>query len=75
MMFFLLHHVQRKSTLLKEYEQLGKANKFVDQRIGEKDKSLSREDKALQRFQKERQVRHYSPLPYASSSASPSFPL
>lgn len=47
----------RKSTLLKEYEQLGKANKFVDQRIGEKDKSLSREDKALQRFQKERQAR------------------
>ena len=38
-------------------EQRGKVNAFVDRRFGEDDASLSKEDKLLMRYQKERQGR------------------
>lgn len=48
--------LQRKKTLLKEYEQSGKASVFVDKRIGENDDELEEFDKAILRSQRERQV-------------------
>ncbi|CAM6128735.1 unnamed protein product [Calypogeia fissa] len=47
---------KRKKTLLQEYREQGKGNKFVDRRFGEKDDDLPEEDKAILRFQKERQA-------------------
>ena len=47
---------QRKETLLVEYKEKGKANKFVDKRIGENDPEMSLEDKMLKRFAMEKQV-------------------
>lgn len=47
---------QRKKTLLKEYEQSGKASVFLDKRIGETDDALGEFDKAILRSQRERQV-------------------
>lgn len=47
---------QRKNTLLKEYKQKDKANKFIDRRFGEYDTNMAPEDKILQRFSLERQV-------------------
>ena len=46
--------MQRKKTLLVEYRQLRKANAFVDRRFGEEDESLTAEEKAIARFQKQR---------------------
>ncbi|KAG9447738.1 hypothetical protein H6P81_013866 [Aristolochia fimbriata] len=46
---------KRKKTLLKEYEQTGKSSVFVDKRIGEKNDDLEEFDKAILRFQRERQ--------------------
>ncbi|XP_012695764.2 nucleolar protein 14 [Clupea harengus] len=46
---------KRKNTLLKEYKQKGKANKFIDRRFGEYDTKMAPEDKILQRFSMERQ--------------------
>ena len=46
---------QRKESLLVEYQTSGRKNAFVDKRFGEGDATLTAEDKALQRFQKERQ--------------------
>lgn len=46
--------LQRKETLLVEYKQLRKANAFVDRRFGESDDSLTAEEKAIARFQKQR---------------------
>ena len=48
--------LQRKETLLVEYKNRGKVNKFVDRRFGENDPEMSVEDKMLQRFALERQV-------------------
>ncbi|DBA84060.1 TPA: hypothetical protein ACH3X1_006541 [Trebouxia sp. C0004] len=45
---------KRKKTLLVEYRQLRKANAFVDRRFGEEDESLTAEEKAIVRFQKQR---------------------
>ena len=45
---------KRKDTLLVEYRQLRKSNAFVDKRFGEDDASLTQEEKALMRFQKQR---------------------
>lgn len=45
---------QRKASLLVEYKALKKVNAFVDRRFGEQDDSLSAEDKALLRYQKQR---------------------
>ena len=45
---------KRKDTLLVEYRQLRKSNAFVDKRFGEDDTSLTQEEKALMRFQKQR---------------------
>lgn len=46
---------KRKNTLLKEYKQKDKANKFIDRRFGEYDTKMAPEDKILQRFSLERQ--------------------
>ncbi|XP_056146831.1 nucleolar protein 14 [Lampris incognitus] len=46
---------KRKDTLLKEYKQKDKANKFIDRRFGEYDTKMAPEDKILQRFTLERQ--------------------
>lgn len=46
---------KRKKTLLKEYEQSNKSSMFLDKRIGEKNDSLGEFDKAILRFQRERQ--------------------
>eukprot|EP00884_Botryococcus_braunii_P010637 jgi/Botrbrau1/19575/Bobra.0035s0060.1 len=45
---------RRKKTLLVEYKQLKKSNVFVDRRFGENDETMTEEDKAIARFQKER---------------------
>uniref|UniRef100_A0A1A7Z3J3 NOP14 nucleolar protein n=2 Tax=Iconisemion striatum TaxID=60296 RepID=A0A1A7Z3J3_9TELE len=49
---------KRKETLLKEYKQKNKTNKFVDRRFGEYDTKMAPEDKILQRFAIERQRVH-----------------
>lgn len=46
---------KRKETLLKEYKQKDKSNKFIDRRFGEYDTKMDPEDKILQRFAMERQ--------------------
>lgn len=45
---------QRKRSLLVEYQAAGRKNAFVDRRFGEGDQTITAEDKALHRFQKER---------------------
>ncbi|XP_003397298.2 nucleolar protein 14 homolog [Bombus terrestris] len=45
---------KRKQTLLQEYKLKNKDNLFLDKRIGEKNLSLSEDDKALARFAAER---------------------
>nr|CDJ89567.1 Nop14 protein domain containing protein [Haemonchus contortus] len=45
---------QRKKTLGVEYDRIGKANKIVDRRIGEKNKNITSEEKASLRFAAER---------------------
>ncbi|WKX99053.1 hypothetical protein Q1695_014153 [Nippostrongylus brasiliensis] len=50
-------HEQREKTLGVEYERVGKVNKIVDRRIGEKNKSITSEEKASMRFTAER-VKH-----------------
>ncbi|XP_033633176.1 nucleolar protein 14-like isoform X2 [Asterias rubens] len=49
---------KRKDTLLKEYQQRNKTNKFIDKRFGENDPTLSVEEKMMQRFAVERQRGH-----------------
>ncbi|XXG55503.1 hypothetical protein AAC387_Pa03g3161 [Persea americana] len=46
---------KRRTTLLKEYEQSGKSSVFMDKRIGEQNEALGEFDKAILRFQRERQ--------------------
>ncbi|KAF7294153.1 hypothetical protein HMN09_01143700 [Mycena chlorophos] len=46
---------QRKKTLLKEYEEKGRAGGILDRRFGENDPSMSVEDRMLERFTRERQ--------------------
>ncbi|VDP19161.1 unnamed protein product [Heligmosomoides polygyrus] len=48
---------QREQTLGVEYERVGKVNKIVDRRIGEKNKNITTEEKASLRFTAER-VKH-----------------
>ncbi|KAJ4974165.1 hypothetical protein NE237_007339 [Protea cynaroides] len=48
---------KRKGTLLKEYEQSNKSSVFVDKRIGEQNDALGEFDKAVLRFQRERQLK------------------
>lgn len=48
--------LQRNKTLLQEYKQRGKSNTFLDHRFGEKDETLTEDDRAILRFQRERQV-------------------
>ncbi|VDL68274.1 unnamed protein product [Nippostrongylus brasiliensis] len=43
-------HEQREKTLGVEYERVGKVNKIVDRRIGEKNKSITSEEKASMRW-------------------------
>lgn len=49
---------KRKFTLLQEYNLKNKSNKFTDRRIGEKNFSLSHEDKVMARFTAERVKAH-----------------
>lgn len=45
---------KRKRTLLQEYKVINKANKFTDRRIGERNPTLTEEDRALARYTAER---------------------
>ena len=45
----------RKQSLLRQYKAQGRANTFMDMRFGEGDKSLSVDQKALLRFQRQRE--------------------
>lgn len=49
---------KRKHTLLQEYNVQNKTNKFVDRRIGEKNYSMSLEEKKMARFTAERMKKH-----------------
>ncbi|XP_077354608.1 nucleolar protein 14 [Festucalex cinctus] len=49
---------KRKETLLKEYKQKNKSNKFIDRRFGEYDTKMAPEEKILQRFAMERKRAH-----------------
>ncbi|ERN17817.1 hypothetical protein AMTR_s00047p00175730 [Amborella trichopoda] len=53
---YLYNRSWRKKTLLKEYKQSGKSSIFLDKRIGERDENLGEFDKAILRFQRERQT-------------------
>ncbi|KAI5056535.1 hypothetical protein GOP47_0028353 [Adiantum capillus-veneris] len=48
---------KRKKTILQEFQSRGKANVFLDHRFGERDEGLTEEDKAILRFQRERQAK------------------
>jgi hypothetical protein len=48
--------LQRKKTILHEFQTRDKANVFLDHRFGEGDETLNEEEKAIMRFQRERQV-------------------
>jgi len=47
-------NLQRKDTLLVEYKQLRKNNAFIDHRFGEDDETMTSDERALLRFQKQR---------------------
>ncbi|XP_077399230.1 nucleolar protein 14 [Vanacampus margaritifer] len=49
---------KRKETLLKEYKQKNKSNKFIDRRFGEYDTNMEPEEKIMQRFAMERKRAH-----------------
>ncbi|KAK6921872.1 Nucleolar protein 14 [Dillenia turbinata] len=49
--------MQRKKTLLKEYQQSGKSSVFVDNRIGEENDALEEFDKAIMRSQRVRKLK------------------
>lgn len=53
---YRISNLKRKKTLLVEYKNQFKSNKFVDKRIGENDSKLSLDDKMFKRFVAERQV-------------------
>ncbi len=40
----------REQSLFQEFSQLGKSNKFVDRRIGERDQNLTTDERAARRF-------------------------
>eukprot|EP01018_Ginkgo_biloba_P000384 Gb_34026 [translate_table: standard] len=58
---------KRKKTLLQEYKQSGKANSFLDRRFGENDDTFGDADKAIIRFQHERQARLHRKSKYTLS--------
>lgn len=47
---------KRKATLLPEYRQRNKNNKFLDYRFGENDENMMEDEKEIMRFQRERQA-------------------
>ena len=47
--------LQRKKTLLKEYEEKNHAGGIIDRRVGESDPTMTPEERMLERFTKERQ--------------------
>ncbi len=53
---FINASIQRKKTLLVEYQQRNKTNQFVDRRFGEYDDELTAEEKMMRRFTLERKV-------------------
>ena len=46
---------QRKKTLLREYQEKGRAGGIVDKRFGENDPTVAPEERMLERFTRERQ--------------------
>ena len=50
-----LHIIQRKKTLLKEYQDKDRVGGILDRRFGENDPTITPEDRMLERFTKERQ--------------------
>ncbi|KAK6931368.1 Nucleolar protein 14 [Dillenia turbinata] len=50
--------MQRKKTLLKEYQQSGKSSGFVDKRMGEENDALEEFDKTIMRSQRERKSKY-----------------
>lgn len=50
--------LQRKETLLVELKKLGRGNKTVDARIGERDANMSYDEKMGKRFALERKVKN-----------------
>lgn len=50
--------LQRKRTLLLEYKHMNKSNKFIDRRIGEKDRGMTAEDRLMARFVAQRVKSH-----------------
>jgi len=46
----LVLYFQRKKTLLLEYKLKDKSNKFVDRRIGEKNRAMTADDRVIARF-------------------------
>lgn len=57
LIFKISKNLKRKKTLLVEYKNQFKSNKFTDKRIGENDTSLTLDDKMFKRFVAERQKR------------------
>jgi nucleolar protein 14 len=55
--FLIFFSLQRKRTLLKEYNSVFKRNTFLDHRIGENDPTLTNDEKLMQRLIAERTVR------------------
>lgn len=55
MILFHSTPLQRKKTLLKEFEEKGHAGGIVDRRFGENDPSMGLEERMLERFTRERQ--------------------
>ncbi|XP_041476417.1 nucleolar protein 14-like [Lytechinus variegatus] len=49
---------KRNATLLQEYKQRHKTNKFLDRRLGENDPGMSVEEKMMERFTLEKQRTH-----------------
>ena len=49
---------KRKNTLLQEYKVRDKSNKFLDRRIGEKNRAMTSEDRIMARFTAERMKMH-----------------
>ena len=57
-MFDSFFRLQRKKTLLVEYKLLNKSNKFVDRRIGERNRNMTADDRIMARFVAQRTKAH-----------------
>lgn len=55
LMIFVSYFIQRKKTLLKEYQEKGRSGGIVDRRFGENDPTMTPEERMLERFTREHQ--------------------